>query len=76
MIKRFELVRTKDATGIFGTGKVAEGACFADNSVAMQWVVRGKPSSLVIYKSIEDILQIHNHVNTKHEGGTEIKWID
>ena len=76
MIKRFNLVRVTDHTGVSDIGVVAEGAWFRDGSVVMQQVVDKKPNSLVFYKSISDISMIHNHVGTKNEGGTEIQWID
>lgn len=66
-MKTFELFRWKDATGISGTGVVAEGVQFADGSCVLRWtaVVR----STVFYDDIESVQKIHGHY-----GSTEIVW--
>jgi len=75
-LRRFNLVRDIDHTGVSGTGTVAAGCCFPDNSCVMQWQVTGRPSTLVYYKSIGDVLNLHNHQGTDKEGGTLIEWVD
>lgn len=70
------MVRDIDHTGVSGIGIVAEGVVFSDNSAVMRWMVVGAPSTTTYYKSISDVEHIHNHKNTKHEGGTRLEWID
>lgn len=74
--RRFAIQRDHDATGVSGTGMVAEGVVFSNGRVALQWCVGGKPNSLTTYQTVEDLLTIHNHVGTVHEGGTYIVFID
>jgi hypothetical protein len=37
-MRRFELHRDEDATGISGVGKVAEGVQFSSGEVALKWM--------------------------------------
>lgn len=55
----FDLVRLSDESGVSGTGHVAEGAVFADGSVAMRWLTETR--STAIYDSARDLLAIHGH---------------
>lgn len=75
-MKRFYLQRDYDATGVSGLGRVAEGVIFSDGSVTLKWCVSGKPSSIVSYHSLEDLLTIHDHKDTVHQGGTYVVVID
>lgn len=68
-MKRFSLVRNTDATGISGTGRVAEGVQFDDGSCVMRWLTHTR--STAFYASIEDLVKIHGH-----EGQTVVEWID
>ena len=78
--RRFELVRTEDASGVSGTGVVAVGVEYPDGAVHMQWRNRKnedldtnsngcafKPAS----DGVEATVEIHGH-----EGRTELRWID
>lgn len=56
---RFYLNRLEDATGISGTGRVAEGVIFATGMCAMAWLTN--VSSVALYKSIDDVEKIHGH---------------
>jgi hypothetical protein len=67
--RRFKLERTSDPTGISGTGTVADGILWADQSVCLKW--RGEKSSTVFWACVEDMLAIHGH-----GGATTVKWID
>lgn len=67
--RRFYLERREDATGISGTGKVAEGVEFSDGSCVVRWLTR--VSSTVFYSSIADVDYIHGH-----NGATKIEWSD
>lgn len=55
----FDLVRLKDATGVSGTGKVAEGVVFMDGTVAMRWLTEHR--STAIYESAREVVAIHGH---------------
>lgn len=63
-MRRFELVRNEDVSGISGTGAVAEGVEFSDGQVVMRWKNTG---SLGIYKSVDQVLDVHGH-----DGRTEV----
>jgi len=66
---RFKLVRDEDATGISGTGEVAEGVMFYDGSCALRWRTRHK--STAVYPDIPTLMAIHGHA-----GKTRLEWID
>ena len=61
--------RTKDETGISGTGIVAEGLQFSSKKCVISWL--SDTPSIEIYDSIEEVRRIHGH-----QGETQIKWID
>lgn len=65
-MRTFVLCRDEDATGISGTGIVAEGVEFKDKRVALRWCV-GQSRSTVIWDSIDDVHAIHGH-----EGETRV----
>lgn len=69
-MRPFHLVRYVDESGISGTGHVAEGVEFSDESVVLRWVV-GERHSTVLWDSIEDVIAIHGH-----GGKTRIVWED
>ena len=72
MIRRFKMYRYDDVTGMSGVGVIAYGVQFTNpEKVALQWAVEGKPSSVAVWDSIEDVLAIHGH-----DGRTDIEWID
>lgn len=68
-MRRFELHRHEDETGISGTGVVAEGVVFRNGKIAMAWVT--KYTSLAIYDDMETLEHIHGH-----EGRTRVVWRD
>ncbi len=59
MMRRFHLQRDQDATGMSGTGRVAEGCIFSTGWVALTWLT--EVNSLVFYPSIENVEHIHGH---------------
>lgn len=78
MSRRFVLQRHTDATGISGTGTVAEGIVFSDGVVALRWIVppgnpgHGWPTSVVFHDNgMASVEAIHGH-----NGGTEIVMLD
>lgn len=69
-MRRFQLVRHEDPSGISGTGVVAEGVEFTDGFVSLRWVC-GPHYSTVMWDSIEGVEKVHGH-----GGSTEIRFID
>lgn len=55
----FHLLRKTDATGVSGTGLVAEGVRFSDGTCCVRW--RTVYASTCTYASIEDVHHIHGH---------------
>lgn len=68
-IRRFELRRNFDSSGVSGTGVVAEGCEFTDGVVTIRWL--GKRQSTVIHPGIDNVIAIHGHT-----GNTRIVWLD
>jgi len=68
-VRRFQLQRHEDVTGVSGTGIVAEGVEFSTGKVVLQWLT--ETSSVVIWGSIEDAIKVHGH-----GGLTELVWVD
>lgn len=58
-IRLFELHRETDASGVSGTGVVAEGACFSDGICAMRWLTA--TASTAVYDTPETLNAIHGH---------------
>jgi hypothetical protein len=69
IFRRFVLNRSKDESGISGTGIVAEGLQFSSKKCVISWL--SDTPSIEIYDSIEEVRRIHGH-----QGETQIKWID
>lgn len=69
IFRRFILNRSKDESGISGTGIVAEGLQFSSKKCVISWL--SDTPSIEIYDSIEEVRRIHGH-----QGETQIKWID
>lgn len=69
-LRRFHFERLKDASGVSGCGKVAEGCLFTDSGeVVIHWL--GKHSSINLYRCMEDVIHVHGH-----QGCTEIVFDD
>lgn len=68
-MRRFELHRREDVSGVSGTGVVAEGVEFKDGRVALRWF--GEHRSTVLWDGIESVEVIHGH-----DGRTQIVWVD
>jgi hypothetical protein len=68
-VRRFQLVRHEDPTGVSGTGVVAEGVEFSTGWAALQWLTA--VNSIVFYPSMENVYYIHGH-----NGSTEVVWLD
>ena len=69
-MRRFELVRTRDVSGVSGTGVVADGVEFPDGLVFLRW--RGRVRSYSFFENgVPEMLEIHGH-----GGATRVRWID
>jgi hypothetical protein len=68
-VRTFRLNRTADATGVSGTGIVADGVVFPDGVVVLRW--RGQMKSTVVHESIDNVEAIHGH-----GGFTKVIWED
>ncbi len=55
----FDLIRRTDATGVSGTGRVAEGVVFNDGTSILRWLTEHR--STAIYESARKLLAIHGH---------------
>ena len=70
-MRRFQLHRRSDLTGVSGTGVVAEGVEFSDGVVGLHWTGQW-PSSVVHYdRGMEAVEAVHGH-----GGATEVVWLD
>ena len=68
-MRRFELFRREDESGVSGTGVVALGVMWPDGHCALRWQTERR--STAVYTSVEDLIAIHGH-----EGRTIVRWID
>lgn len=68
MSRLFELVRSKDISGVSGIGVVAEGVEYTDGSCAVRW--KGAHPSTAVWPSLSDVLAVHGH-----QGDTVVRWI-
>jgi len=71
-MRRFELHRDEDVSGVSGTGIVAEGVAFsAGGPVALRWTSEW-PTSVVFHdRGVESLEAVHGH-----NGRTRIVWLD
>jgi hypothetical protein len=70
-VRRFNLIREDDPTGVSGTGFVAEGVEFDDGTVVVRWRTKW-PTSVVLHdRGIESVEALHGH-----NGATHIEWVD
>lgn len=65
----FILHRKRDASGVSGTGVVAQGIEFDDGVCAIRWLT--KLSSTAVYDSIDSVKAIHGH-----DGATDVLFPD
>jgi hypothetical protein len=68
-MRRFYLQRTKDISGMSGTGIVAEGVIFTNGWAALTWLTPLQCHAF--YHSIAILEKIHGH-----DGATKIVFID
>ncbi|AXH67292.1 hypothetical protein SEA_WOFFORD_119 [Streptomyces phage Wofford] len=68
-MKLFELHRDVDASGVSGTGIVAQGVQFDNGQCAMSWLSQW--TSVALYPDIETLEAIHGH-----NGNTRVVWLE
>ena len=68
-MRRFQVKRLEDKSGVSGTGIVAEGVEFDDGTVAMRWL--SNKASITFFFNIKHLKDLHGH-----NGKTKIKWLD
>lgn len=68
-MKRFNLLRIEDVSGVSGRGVVCQGVVFDNGTVALAWLT--DIPSHEIYPNIEGVKATHGH-----DGKTEVVWID
>lgn len=68
-MRRFQLHRHADVSGVSGNGLVAEGVQHSDGTVVIRW--HGEHASTVIWQKIEDAILVHGH-----DGNTEFRFLD
>jgi len=70
-MRRFFLQREEDATGVSGTGRVADGVEFTNGWCVLTW--KSEFSGVTVYPSISVLESVHTH-GGQHK--TILKWID
>lgn len=68
-MRRFILIRHADASGVSGTGIVAEGVEFASGRVALTWL--SQYGTVNVYDNIKVVEALHGH-----DGMTTVEWVD
>lgn len=77
-IRRFELVRYEDESGVSGVGRVAVGVKFPSGYCEIEWLndendrVQTEFNGHASYPGgIDDVREVHGH-----GGRTEVRWMD
>ena len=73
-MRRFELYRYRDPSGISGTGVVAIGLEFPPDHEGHQWIALkwlGRHPALTLWPSLYDLLEVHGHL-----GASDVRWLD
>ena len=68
-MRLFQLHRDTDASGVSGTGIVAEGVEFTSGSCAVHWL--SDNPSINLYPSLAEVKNIHGH-----GGMTRVVWVE
>ena len=68
-MRRFELHREQDVTGVSGIGVVVEGVEFSDGRCAYRWL--SEHATTTVADSIDVVEKIHGH-----DGRTAVVWVD
>jgi len=68
-MRAFRLYRSRDMSGVSGTGYVAEGVEFSDGLVVLRWT--SSTPTTEIHPDIDALLLLHGHY-----GSTRVDWVD
>lgn len=68
-MRRFELHRDEDPSGVSGIGVVAQGVRFDDGTCVLRWLSQHRSTAL--YASAKHIELIHGH-----QGRTRLVWLE
>ncbi len=68
-MRRFEMHRRVDVSGVSGVGHIADGVTFEDGTTVTHW--RGEHPSTVVWATFDDAVDVHGHA-----GATEFVWLD
>jgi len=68
-MRRFQVKRDEDESGVSGVGIIAEGCEFEDGSVAMKWL--SHKSTITFFSNIKHLKDLHGH-----GGKTKVMWVD
>lgn len=71
MMRRFELHRDIDISGVSGTGVVCWGVEFPDGRAATRWAQSEHGRQTAAWDSIDHVIAVHGH-----HGATRLVWID
>ena len=58
-MRKFNLERLEDESGVSGTGVVAQGVIFNDGVCVMRWLT--ETPSTAVYANMDDLIAIHGH---------------
>jgi hypothetical protein len=78
-MRRFLMERTRDVSGVSGTGVVLEGVQFSTGVVVIHWLTPPPRGSISVFDSIGQFLSIHvephpdNHTVLQFEDGEQIR---
>jgi hypothetical protein len=70
-VEVFHMIRNEDESGISGTGHVATGIVYPDQSVVLRW--NTDSPTITIFNSFKDFKKVH--VDNHPSNETEFKWL-
>jgi hypothetical protein len=70
-MRRFYLFRKEDATGMSGTGRVADGVEFSNGMCTLTW--KSEVPTITVFTSISSVRKLHTH-DGQHD--TKIMYVD
>lgn len=68
-MRRFQLHRDHDESGVSGVGVVAEGCEFSNGLCSLTWLTEYR--CVTIFTSVKELIAVHGH-----EGATRLVWVD
>ena len=68
-LRRFQLNRLEDETGVSGTGIIAAGVQFTSGRCVLEW--QTQHTSITMFQDKDEMMKVHGH-----GGKTVLEWID